>query len=243
MVRNSNSERGENTTARLEPDTHAPVVLFEERLDCRLTTGKIPDISVHVTCRDKTAVTCDVRAIGSQELVLIAPNHAGTLAARDLVTFSISEDGSLLLTNQSGIAHWTRPEGDKNIVALFSGSRLDRLLDHGLLHERRADVRYPVNLQAVLIADHFYQDARIVNYSLHGLCLVSATDLELNRHYQTDVFCEEGSLRLSATPQWTRRITGGHLIGCALTPQYGMLLTCRHKALSAGLNGDDSNGS
>jgi hypothetical protein len=57
---------------------------------------------------------------------------------------------------------------------------------------------------------------------------VSDTDLELNRHYHTDVFCNEGNLRLSVAPQWTRKIGKGHLIGCGLTPQYGMLLTCRH---------------
>ena len=228
MVTNSASEPGEIREEQRIPCGQMPATLFSESPDRRLTAGEIPGVAVHVTGRDKTVVKCGVRAIGSQELVLIVPSSAGLLTAGDLVTFSLWEGDAQLLTEQSGIAHWAGAEAEHSIVALFSGSRLDLLLDHRLLHERRADIRYPVDLRAILTTDYGRQEAQVVNYSLHGLCLVTETDLELNRHYHTDVFCNEGNLRLSVAPQWTRKLSHGHLIGCGLTPQYGMLLTCRH---------------
>jgi hypothetical protein len=232
MVRNSVSEPKNSIEDHDDPGERRPAVLFDESPDRRLTAGKLPDVTVHVTCRDRAVVKCAVRAIGSQELVLIVPRASGQPTAGDLVTFSLWERGRLLLTEQSGIAHWFRTEGENSIVALFSGNRLDMLLDDRLIDERRMDIRYPVDLRALIAAGEDQREARIVNYSLHGLCLVSDTDLELNRHYDTNVICDEGNLRLAAAPQWTSRITDGHLIGCALTPQYGMLLTCRHASNS-----------
>ena len=228
MVTKSVSEPEKASEEQLNGGGQVPVTQFDESPDRRLTDGKIADIAVHVTGRARTLVKCAVRAIGLQELVLIVPSSGGQLTAGDLVTFSLWEGDTQLLAKQSGIAHWARMEGENSIVALFSGSRLDLLLDHRMLHERRADIQYPVDLRAILTADHCQQEARIVTYSLHGLCLVSDTTFELNRHYHTDVFCNERHLRLSAAPQWTRKLGNGYLIGCGLTPQYGMLLTCRH---------------
>ncbi len=228
MVTNFAFEPGKIGVERHVTCGQMPATLFYESPDRRLTAGEIPGIAVHVTGRDKTVVKCGVRAIGSQELVLIVPNAAGLLTAGDLVSFSLWEGDTQLLTEQSGIAHWAEAENEHSIVALFSGSRLDLLLEYRLLHERREDIRYPVDLRAILTTDDGRKEAQVVNYSLHGLCLVTEIDLELNRHYHTDVFCNEGSLRLSVTPQWTRKLGNGYLIGCGLTPQYGMLLTCRH---------------
>ena len=236
MVINSISETGGMHPARTDADRQAAAIPLRDTVDRRLTSGRLPGITVDVLCRDRTIARCAVRAFGSQELVLIVPSAAAHPTAGDLVTFSICKGDTPLLREQSGVAHWAVAEADSRIVGVFSGNRLDQLLDHHLLDERRIDIRYPVDLQAFIDIEFGQQEARIVNYSLHGLCLVNRTPLELSRPHVANVICDDGHVRLSVTPQWIRNSTDGHLIGCALTPQYGMLLTCRHTASAVAPN-------
>jgi hypothetical protein len=49
------------------------------------------------------------------------------------VTFLLYKGTKNLLTEQTQIVHWATTEGDTRIVALFSGSRLDQLLNHRLI--------------------------------------------------------------------------------------------------------------
>jgi len=230
MVIKSTGGIGQDETRQSDAGGHVTLSRLNVTVDRRLTAGRIPGVTVDVKHRDSPVVNCAVRAIGSQEIVIIAANAAGHPAAGDLITFSLCEGDTQLLAEQSGIAHWDRMEGDTRIVALFSGGRLDLLLDHRLLDERRMDIRYPVDLQALVKVGTGHLAARVVNYSLHGLCLLSDASLELNRVYQADMICDNGPIRLLIVPQWISTTADSHLIGCGLTSQYGMLLTCRHTA-------------
>lgn len=175
---------------------------INKTVDRRLTSGRIPNVTVYVNSNDKTIVKCAVRAIGSQEIVLIVANAAGHPTAGDAVTFSLYEGTHKLLAEQTGIVHWATMEGDTRIVALFSGSRLDQLLDHRLIDDRRLDIRYPVDLQTLVTDGDRQRAARIVNYSQHGVCLVSNVGLEVNRHYPATLIGEDSVIRLSIEPKW-----------------------------------------
>ncbi len=213
-------------------------------VDCRLTSGRILNITVYVNNNDKTIVKCAVRAISSQEIVLIVANAAGHPTAGDSITFSLYEGATKLLSEQSGIVHWATTEGDTRIVALFSASRLNELLAHRLMDDRRLNIRYPVDIQ-VLVTDNYHgqRTARIINYSLHGLCLVSQTALEVNRHYPATVIGDDSLIHLSVEPKWVEATvtefeecdSDGYVIGCDLLPQYGELLARRHSSSTAGL--------
>ena len=248
---------------KTDPAGHATPALINKTVDRRLTSGRIPNVTVYVNSNDRTIVKCGVRAIGSQEIVLIASNAAGHPTAGDSVTFSLYEGTRKLLTEQTGIVHWATTEGDTRIVALFSGSRLDQLLDHRLIDDRRLNIRYPVDIQALVTDGDRQRAARIVNYSLHGVCLVCNVGLEVNRHYPATLIGEDSVIRLSIEPKWieanqgetdrnpegaaSHNLTGGssagefekreadaYFIGCDLLPQYGELLARRHTSSTVG---------
>jgi hypothetical protein len=223
------TESGQSVAVRATPAT-----LSSETMDGRLTTGRLSNVTVDVIRKDMTAVSCAVRAVGSQEVVLIVPRAEGHLEIGEVVTFSLCEGDAQLFAEQSGIVHWSMAEGDTRVVALFSGSRLDLLLNNRLINDRRTDIRYPVDLQAFVRVERCQLEARVVNYSLHGLCLASGVALEANRHYQASVICDDGSICLSVFPKWITQTANGNLTGCGLKEEHGVMLTRRHSLTNAG---------
>lgn len=180
-----------------------------------------------------TEVNCAVRAIGSQEAVLVVVGAEGYLNVGDVVTFSLCEGNEQLFGAQTGIVHWGMAEGNARVIALFSGSRLDRLLDHRLINDRRTDIRYPVDVQAFVRIERCQPEARVVNYSLYGLCLVSGVALEANRHYQASVTWDDGSVCLSVFPQCITTTANGNITGCSLKEEHGVMLTRGHSLKNA----------
>ena len=232
MVAGSATKSEKTESAQVRVTGHA--ALSFDAVDDRLTTGRLPNVAAHVTCRDMTEVNCAVRAIGSQEAVLVVVGAEGYLNVGDVVTFSLREGDEQLFGAQTGIVHWVMADGNTRVIALFSGSRLDRLLDHRLINDGRTDIRYPVDLQAFVRIERCQLEARIVNYSLHGLCLVSGVALEAHRHYQASVICDSGSVCLSVFPQWITTTANGNITGCSLKEEHGVMLTRRHSLRNAG---------
>jgi hypothetical protein len=223
------TESGQSVAVRATPAT-----LSSETMDGRLTTGRLSNVTVDVIRKDMTAVSCAVRAVGSQEVVLIVPRAEGHLEIGEVVTFSLCEGDEQLFAAQTGIVHWVMAEGNTPVIAVFSGSRLDLLLNHRLVSDRRTDIRYPVDLQAFVRVDRCQQETRVLNYSLHGLCLASDVAFEVNRHYQASVICEGGSICLCVFPEWATKTTDANLTGCSLKEEHGVLLTRRHTLSNAG---------
>ncbi|MDG1895918.1 MAG: hypothetical protein P8J37_13510 [Fuerstiella sp.] len=166
--------------------------------------------------------------------MLIVAGAESYLDIGDVVTFSLCEGDEQLFAAQTGIVHWVMAEGNTRVIAVFSGSRLDLLLNHRLVSDRRTDIRYPVDLQAFVRVDRCQQETRVLNYSLHGLCLASDVAFEVNRHYQASVICEGGSICLCVFPEWATKTTDVNLTGCSLKEEHGVLLTRRHTSSNAG---------
>ena len=202
--------------------------LIDEPVDCRLTAGTIQGVTVNVNRKDRRVANCEVRAVGSHEIVLVVSEPEGGLANGESVTFSLWDGDEKLIPEQLGMVHWSTTEGDIRIVALFTLSRLELPLEHRLIDDRRTDIRYPVDLEAYVRVGCGQEAVRIVNYSMNGLCLVSQISLELNRSCQTNVICDGGRFGLSVEPHWIKRMADGNLTGCRLNPHYGVLFARRH---------------
>lgn len=204
--------------------------LIGETVDRRLMSGSIPNVTVHLNRKERVVARCAVRAIGSHEIVLIVGETEGDLAAGDRVTFSLCEGDAQLISEEICVIHWATTEDDTRIVALFSVRRLDLLLNHRLIDDRRTDIRYPVDLKAFVRVGRDQTWGRIVNYSLNGLCFASDAVLELNRSYHATVLCDGSSFDLSVDPHWIQRIADRNVIGCSLQPQHGVLFARRYLA-------------
>lgn len=211
-----------------DADGYTMSALIDEPVDRKLTAGTIPDVTVHVSRKDRRVANCEVRAVGSHEIVLVLAETEGDLTDGESVTFSLWDGDEQLIPEQLGMVHWSTMEGDTRIVALFTLSRLELPLEHRLIDDRRTDIRYPVDLHAYVRVGCGQEAVRIVNYSMNGLCLVSQIALELNRSCQTTVLCDGGSFGLSVEPHWVKRIADGNLTGCSLDPHYGVLFARRH---------------
>lgn len=211
-----------------EDDGYAVSGLIDEPIDCRLTSGTIPELTLNVNRRDGRVLTCSVRSVGSHEIVLYAEASAGVPAAGESVTFSLLDGEVPLIPEQLGLVHWVTTEEDTTIVGLFTLSRLELPLEHWLFDDRRTDIRYPVDLPAFVRIGCGQEAVRVVNYSMNGLCLLSQIELDLNRSCRTTIICDGGSFSLSVEPHWVKRIAEGNLTGCSLHPHYGVLFARRH---------------
>ncbi|MCP4171724.1 MAG: hypothetical protein GY758_13230 [Fuerstiella sp.] len=127
-----------------------------------------------------------------------------------------------------GAAHWATSEGDTRVVALFAGSRHALLLNQRLINDRRTDLRYPVDLQAFIRGDRCQQQDQVINYSLHGLCLVSSIAFDVHRHSLASVICDHGSSWPSVLFRWITKGDDGTITGRSLRDEHGVLLTRRH---------------
>ncbi|MEQ9411579.1 MAG: hypothetical protein RIK87_27950 [Fuerstiella sp.] len=227
MSPESTAESGRNVSRQTRTVRFAATSSMTETLDRRLTSGKIPNLTVQVKRRGRLVATCEVRAIGSHEMVLLCTQRECPLAIGDMVSFSISEGETEVLAEESGIIHWGMTEEDVSVVAMFSGSRLDTLLKHLIIDDRRSDIHYPVDLQAFVRIGAGQRNARVIDYSLNGLCLLSHAALETNREYQVTVTRGVSSFCLTVFPRWSTITADGTFTGCVLKPQRGVLFARR----------------
>lgn len=223
MVPPMSVSTNENKTTRSSVDSSTPAVPQDLILDPRLCAGTLPDLAVEISGRRDTTVLARVRAISSQDFVLILPSEGG-FEPGDIVSFSVFEHGVSLVADLSGVIHWVAGENGIALVALFSAEKLDQILDHRLADDRRVEIRFPTDIPVTLRSGRNQWSARITNYSLNGIGLICREPLELNQTYLATGASEDAEIRLDIDAQWLRKAASGYLIGCALEPQHGVLL-------------------
>ena len=197
--------------------------------DTRLCAGRLPHLTVEVTSSNGVAMLASVRAISSQDLVLIVPADIG-LEIGEIVSFAIYENGVSLASDQSGVIHWMVGDDDVRLMALFSVNHLDEYVEHRVPDDRRGEIRFPTDISVQVRCGRRLVDARIVNYSLNGVGMMCREQIELNQEYIATGTGREAEIRLSIETQWQTKVANGFLTGCALEAQHGVLLARRTAA-------------
>ncbi|MEO2016866.1 MAG: PilZ domain-containing protein [Fuerstiella sp.] len=174
-------------------------------------------------------VDASVCAVSEYDLVLNIPSHSNVPVSGQIVEVSICRRGSEVVTPQKCILHWAGVINETPVVAGFVFKSLGDAIRQWIPHNARNEIRFPVNLPAVVAVDSDHDVmGQVVDYSLSGLRLLTEEPVELDKELVTTVKVEHSSVELTLRPRWVLDTGAGHQIGCTMPAEQGILLAGRY---------------
>ena len=197
--------------------------------DTRLLCPEIAGLNARVCFPDESVIVADVRSVSPHDIVLKVDDLSRISVRGQIVEVTLCEDDRMVLDSQKAVLHWTGVVSRRGIVALFTVNNTGDVLQPWINDDARGDIRFPVQLNAVVeTADGRDVAGRIVDYSLSGCRFLCDEPLALDCEYRTSIEMPQSSVEVALRPRWVGRTDSVYQMGCTFRSEEGVLLACRH---------------
>lgn len=195
-----------------------------ESIDTRLQVSNVDGVTVRITLTDGACLEAEVFALTRSDIVVRLDANQPMPEAQ-AIAFELQGDG-FVSGQLEGFLHWTGDNNGNRLCGVFAAEAIPRQIFEMTKGDRRTEVRYPIELKAIVRGKRYREEGRVIDYSLNGIGIVVDKPFELDERYEATIMVDGQLLKLPALCRFNTRSEQGYVAGCGLRSLEGSLLVC-----------------
>lgn len=205
--------------------------------DPRLLRGQIPGLKAEIRLPNGLTVDAKVREAGQHDLVLLIDDLTRVPVQGQVVDVTLRFNDRIVCNGRKSILHWSGIISNQSVVALFTIEPLGNAVSRWKSDGERGEMRYPIDVPAVLNKSNGEEAfGRVIDYSLGGCRFHCTEAVEIGVEYESTILFQQATIDVHVTPRWVLNSDNGFQLGCTFREEQGVMMACRHHPQPTGLS-------